>query len=223
MPPRAMPTHFLCIPLAGPQLGRSLASFKADVVTRSGIPADAVRPLGTLHLTLGVMALREDTLAQAVDVLKGLSLTDALANARAAANISSSGRPSISLKGLHSMHPPARTSVLYAPPTDPEGVLRPFCEQLRRPFLESGLMADEGRPLLLHATVVNTIYVGRGRGGRRRERMTLDARELLRRHEEYVWLEGMPLEKLTLCRMGAKRIEGSNGDEAYEVVAEVGF
>ena len=73
-------------------------------------------------------------------------------------------------------------------------VVDSICEQLRAAFQEAGLMASEGgkeerdaRPLLLHATVLNTIYVkggrggGRGKGGRRRERLTVDARPILDR------------------------------------------
>lgn len=111
-------------------------------------------------------------------------------------------------------------------------------------------MVDEQRPLLLHATVVNTIYVKKnknnvnnnnnssnsnnnpnnngdrrgGRQGRRRqERLTLDARDILGRYDDYVWVEGMPVDRVAICRMGAKKIEGSEGDEAYEVEAEVLF
>ncbi|KAH7311654.1 kinase A anchor protein [Stachybotrys elegans] len=229
MPPKPMPTHFLCIPLAGPQLARSLADFRADVTSATGfgIPVEAVRPLGTLHLTLGVMVLRDDALARAIDTVRGLRLADALAAANPAGG--AERRPSVTLRGLHPMQAASRTSVLYAPPVDADGVLFRFCQQLRKPFLDGGLMADEGRPLLLHATIVNTIYVkgrgggGGGRGGKR-ERLTLDARDMLSRYDDYVWMEDMPLDKVTLCRMGAKKVEGDKeGDEAYEVVAEVGF
>ncbi len=70
------------------------------------------------------------------------------------------------------MQAPSKTSVLYAQPLDEQGVLQLFCEKLRGVFVDEGLMQDEGRPLLLHATVANTIYVknaptfaGLGMGG----------------------------------------------------------
>lgn len=95
-----------------------------------------------------------------------------------------------------------------------------------------GLMTEEGRPLLLHATIVNTIYVkGRGskekgRGGRR-ERLMVDARDVISRYGDHVWLENMPVTKVSLCRMGAKKMREEEslveGDEAYEVEAEVGL
>ncbi|KFH48282.1 Activating signal cointegrator 1 complex subunit-like protein [Hapsidospora chrysogenum ATCC 11550] len=251
MPPRASPTHFLCIPLAAPQLTRSLASFRADITSQASfsVPEDAVRPPGTLHLTLGVMSLREETmLARAVGLLRELRLREMLERARssvlplAPAEGPGDERLSITLRGLQPMHKASQTSVLYAPPADPSGVLRRFCENLRRLFQDAGLMADEQRPLLLHATVVNTIYVknykhnvnnngdndGDRRGGqqgrrRRQERLTLDARDILGRYDDYVWVEGMPVTRVAICRMGAKKIEGSDGDEAYEVEAEALF
>ncbi|KAL7823531.1 kinase A anchor protein [Trichoderma gracile] len=247
MPPKLTPTHFLCIPLAGAQLAAALAAFRADVTSAMsfGLPEDAVRPLGTLHLTLGVMALKRDGVEQAVDILKGLRLREILAETRLAkdANMSlsllalSGGRSAscespiadgltLTIRGLHSIQPPAKAAVLYASPSDPEGILYDFCKRLQRPFQESGLLIDENRPLLLHATIINTIYVktnsGGGGRGKRRERLTIDARSLLSRYDDYVWAEKMPVTRVALCRMGAKPIPGTD-DAAYEVEAEVEF
>ncbi|KAF9772248.1 hypothetical protein IL306_010029 [Fusarium sp. DS 682] len=224
MPPkpvRASPTHFVCIPLAGPQLARSLAAFRTEVTNPSGfgVPPTAVRPLGTMHLTLGVMSLKDEGIEEATEVLKSLKLMEFLASARAGK--STEDRLSITLKGLHAFKNPEKTSVLYAPPVDTDGILHKFCEQIKTTFQEAGLMEKEDRPLVLHATVVNTIYVKDGRG-RRREKLTIDARDIVSSYDDYVWLEDMPLDNVTLCRMGAKKIEGTD-DEAYEVVAEVGF
>ncbi|KAM0401665.1 hypothetical protein ACHAO7_009029 [Fusarium culmorum] len=224
MPPkpvRASPTHFVCIPLAGPQLTRTVAAFCNEVTNPAsfGIPPTAVRPVGTMHLTLGVMSLKDEGIQQATEVLKGLKLSEFLASARAGTS-STGERLSLTLKGLHAMQSPAKTSVLYAAPVDTEGILYKFCEQIKTTFQEAGLMAKEDRPLLLHATVVNTIYVKDDRGRRVRERLTIDARDMVSLYDEYVWLEDMPLDKVTLCRMGAKKIEGTD-DEAYEVEAEI--
>ena len=140
------------------------------------------------------------------------------------------------------MQPADRAAVLYAPPVDELGVLQGFCERVRRVFAEAELMVDEGRPLLLHATVVNTVYVrdnrgrggrggSRGRGGRggrgggKRERLVFDATGILERYEDQVWMAGVPLDTMAICRMGAKKVVGVDGeeDEAYEVEAEVRF
>lgn len=240
MPPKPSPTHFLCIPLAGAQLARNLAAFRTDVTSplSFGVPQEAVRPLGTLHLTLGVMSLKEEGIVRAVEVLKSLQFREILSKVRAsvaAASLpqtvasgnegTSTDRLAITLQGLHPMQAAAKTSVLYAPPLDPEGILYRCCEQIRAAFLEAELMIDDNRPLLLHATIINTIYVKGGRHaarGKRRERLTLDARDIVSRYDGYVWMENMPVDKIAICRMGAKKIEGTD-DEAYEVEAEVDF
>lgn len=234
MPPRPNPTHFLCVQLASAQLTNSLATFRADVTSLNGfcVPEDAVRPPGTLHLTLGVMSLKPDSLNQALELLKALKPRDVLSELRLANNssiftnptstsrsgISNTDGLTISFRGIHSMTLASKTSVLYAPPTDTEGILHKFCEQLRRPFRETGLMEDD-RPLLLHATIINTIYVkGRG-GGRRKERLMIDARDLMDKYEDYVWVEDMPVCRVAICRMGAKKVDGD--DEVYEVEGEI--
>ncbi|KAI5457313.1 kinase A anchor protein [Mariannaea sp. PMI_226] len=238
------PTHFVCIPLVGSQLVSNLSRFKADAMNHMSMdihPA-AIRPPGTLHLTLGVMGLRNDgDLQKASDVLRGLRLKDVLSKARqalpveqapektpasaAAASDGPEGRLSITLQGLEAMRNPSSTTVLYAPPVDPDGVLYRFCQDIKQTFQEAGLMADENRPLLLHATVVNTIYVrkrGRPRGRDRDGPMTMDANFVIDRYHDYVWVEDMPVDKVTLCKMGARKVEGTD-DEVYEVEAEVSF
>jgi activating signal cointegrator complex subunit 1 len=132
------------------------------------------------------------------------------------------------------MQSPAKSSVLYAPPADKDGILYSFCEKVRRAFLDAEIMAEEGRPLLLHATVLNTIYVKggrasrgggsgrRGRHGAGSSRLVIDATEILDRYEDFVWMEDLVVEKIAICRMGAKKVEdGDEGDEAYEVEAEI--
>jgi activating signal cointegrator complex subunit 1 len=255
MPPRRAPTHFLCIPLVTAssrrQLGSSLSSFRADATSPDsfGLPEQAIRPLGTLHLTLGVMSFPKEEqdnggLENAVALLKTLAPRQILAEASTrkvtSTGVSSTPQPpatdgdgnsgggpllSLTLKGLHAMQAPSRASVLYAAPGDDEdGRLLGFCQDLRSRFLDAGLMTDDGRPLLLHATIVNTIYVkgrggGRG-GGRRGDKLTVDARGILDRYGDFVWMQDVPVEKIAICRMGAKKL-GDDGDEAYEVEAEI--
>ncbi|KAI1506528.1 kinase A anchor protein [Biscogniauxia marginata] len=247
MPPRPSPTHFLCIPLvtgtSRNQLSASLASFNADVTSPDsfGIPEQAVRPVGTLHLTLGVMSFpKNEGLEQAVVLLKTLVPRQILASiiepsAKAAPESGQQGtgaeEPSgplppllpVTLKGLHSMQTASKASVLYASPVDSEGTLTRFCEKLRSTFQEAGLMAEETRPLLLHATIVNTIYVkgrdSRGGKGKRHDRLTVDARRILERYDDFVWMQDIPIEKIAICKMGAKKQD--DGDEAYEVEAEI--
>ncbi|KAI2631909.1 kinase A anchor protein [Hypoxylon sp. NC1633] len=248
MPPRPSPTHFLCLPLvtgaSRRQLSASLSAFSADVTSSNSlaVPEQAIRPVGTLHLTIGVMSFPKDEgLEKAVALLKTLIPRKMLASVKAADATTAipdptpeevqpakeaSGPPSpllcVTLKGLHSMQQAtSKTSVLYAPPVDTEGTLRKFCESLRSTFQEAGLMTVENRPLLLHATILNTIYVkgGNRKGGKRHERLTIDAREIINRYDDFVWMEEVPVQKIAICRMGAKKQE--DGDEAYEVEAEI--
>ncbi|GAP83828.1 putative activating signal cointegrator 1 complex subunit 1 protein [Rosellinia necatrix] len=243
MPPRPSPTHFLCIPLitatSRQQLSTSLSLFRADVTSPDsfGVPDEAVRPVGTLHLTLGVMSFpRNEGLEQAVALLKAIKPRQMLADIAATTSARSAAKAegacgsattplSVTLKGLHTMQSAAKASVLYAPPLDEDGVLTKFCEGLRSTFQEAGLMVGDNRPLLLHATILNTIYV-KGRnasasrsGNRNREKLTIDARRILDRYEDYLWMDAVPIEKIAICKMGAKRQE--NGDEAYEAEAEI--
>jgi activating signal cointegrator complex subunit 1 len=84
-------THFLCIPLiteaSRPQLEDSLLEFKSKMHQFVPLlPAKAVRPLGTLHLTLGVMSLAgEERLGEAIALLKSLDLGNMVAGALEAA------------------------------------------------------------------------------------------------------------------------------------------
>ncbi|KAE9575963.1 hypotheticall protein [Colletotrichum fructicola] len=236
-PPRTSPTHFLCIPLvtasSRSQLSKSLASFKADVTSPDSfaIPSDAVRPLGTLHLTLGVMSFpKNEGVEKAVEVLQSLKPREILSTVKPLSSITPLAGPasstpekplSLTLRGLHSIQPAQKATVLYAPPIDPDGVFRGFCEKLRGVFQEAEVMDNEDRPLLLHATIVNTIYVKGGRG-KKGPRMTIDARDILDRYDDYVWMEDVPVEKIAICRMGAKQIEGVD-DQEYEVEAEIDF
>lgn len=271
--PRPQLTHFLCIPLATtagrPQLADSLATFHADVaatsvamtsggsggpssannrnttVRRGPLPPTALRPVGTLHLTLGVLSLDGDRLQEAVSRLQSLLSAPQAGTAEE----KTEKKPiSMALRGLHAMQPPARATVLYASPVDEKtgslaaagGPLLELCERVRSVF--AGLMVPDERPLLLHATIVNTVYAkerrggGGGRGGRGGHRgggggggggakLTFDARELIERYDDFTWMEKVPVQKVALCRMGAQTTavddDGAVVDAAYPVEAEV--
>jgi activating signal cointegrator complex subunit 1 len=140
----------------------------------------------------------------------------------------------ITLQGLKSMHPPAQTSILYSSPSDPDSRLYAFCNALRAAFAD--FLVPDDRPLLLHATIVNTVYVpgvregsgaaGAGRG-KNKAKMTIDAREVLERYAEVVWVQDCRVEKVAICRMGARRVRDAEGremgEEEYVVEGEVGM
>jgi activating signal cointegrator complex subunit 1 len=124
----------------------------------------------------------------------------------------------LSLQSLASMHPPRDTSVLYAEPRDRSGRLLRFGEALRDAFVAGRLMHAEDRPLKLHATVLNTLYSRTGRGGAPR----LDATALLRECRDFEWCAEFAVEKVAVCRMGAREVLDDRGevvDVVYEEVA----
>lgn len=236
-------THFLCIPLVSttsrPQLSQSIASFRDDVTRPKSLggfelPFDAVRPVGTLHLTLGMMSFPKDEgLDKAVELLKSLKLRDVMSTVKALVMPGASGgevpkehpQPLITLKGLHTFQKADKATVLFAPPSDQAGVLHGFSEKIKALFKEANLLAPDDRPLLLHATIVNTIYVKRNRKKRGDRTFVSDGRAIMDRYEDQVWLENFPLERIAICRMSAKPIEenGTVVDAAYEIEAEVEF
>lgn len=93
----------------------------------------------------------------------------------------------VSLTSLGTFPRPNNSRVFYAEPQDRTARLLPFGQLVRQRFLDAGLIT-ETRPLVLHATVANLIYVkgrgkgtgrGRGRGGGSQPGLTVDAREIL--------------------------------------------
>ncbi|KXT16824.1 hypothetical protein AC579_6791 [Pseudocercospora musae] len=286
-------THFLCLPIitsaSRPEIEASLNTFKGSVTASaaSQSPADdaeedmiatsihpkAIRPVGTLHFTLGVMSLDDTKLAAAVNLLKELDLKsildraslervsgheteskvlneDFVGEAPSAAEIPH--RPlALDLKGLQSMHPSQKTSILYAAPTDHTGRLYPFCLALQKAFSDKDLLVSDDRKLKLHATIVNTIYAkgrrkpekpktnnqlsniptrtqdadtAQGHGPYANAPLKLDARSLIEKYADYVWAENITLDRLAICEMGAKKILDGDGnvvDEKYTEVASV--
>ena len=196
-------THFLCLPLVNPvslpQLESSLATFKAAIpslppaiargrdpndaqgetpveqVQNPLIPDGALRPLGTLHLTLGVMSLpTKERLEEALEFFQSLDLAAMMHEAENRAqryrlgrkerseqslscNMSDNGIDSvsvnrqppqplnISLESLHALPRARSATVLHAVPVDPTSRLYPFCEMLRDKFLEAGFMLGENK------------------------------------------------------------------------------
>src|SRR6266480_108012 len=289
-------------------------------VNQPQLPAKAIRPVGTLHLTLGVMSLEsQDRVEGAIKLLKSLNpmqmimddiqqtqkkLTlvghrdDVHPNEAIPSSALSLTQPkssqsliyatspphpnptrdtppalpasspiSISLTSLRSMHDPKSTSILYADPYDSTDRLLPLGRKLRTIFEENGYMIKDTRPLKLHATVVNMIYVKGGghhnakrqtrfqtlgaaeaanpinatsteaeeqefklegcsnnHGRNTRDAMRFDATALLEQFKDFVWARDFRVEKVAICKMGAKKILGQRGEvvgEEYEEVAHV--
>ncbi|CEJ92470.1 hypothetical protein VHEMI08122 [[Torrubiella] hemipterigena] len=220
------PTHFLALPLhRHASLSAALSSFQADVTSPMSfaLPDAAVRPPGTLHLTLGVMNLpQKSNVDAAITLLQQVKAHSILQAARERAGEPAQGSLRIHLKGLQAMGSEEKATVLYVPPEDADpacqGLLYSFASDLKTKFVEAGIMESETRPMLLHATVLNTIYVkGRKRG---KDRLTIDARHILARYEDFVWAENVDIEEVGLYKMGAQPVEGTD-DVEYVAEAKV--
>jgi len=251
MPPKTAPprlTHFLSIalvsPVSRPQLQSSLDIFRSDVIKPTsenpdGIPEKAVRPVGTLHLTLGVMSLlTPERVEEAGRVLGELDLRTMLeengprggsrgeeVGEKGEAEKSLQHLPlKVTLHGLKSMQKASKTSVLYTSPVDEDQRLHSFCSKLKSMFADADLLVKDTRPLLLHATLLNMVYVARIQGGGKRKMgrvsRTIEATKILKNYEETVWMKDVEVRKVGIWRMGAMKND-SGEEEEYGVEAEV--
>jgi activating signal cointegrator complex subunit 1 len=256
-------THFLCLPLVNtgsrPQLEESLDGFKNELEKDGLIPLKAVRPVGTLHLTLGVMALDAEQLEEAGRFLQELELRtvlrDATSKARQDVSLSDDhdqdGMPlSINLKGLVPMQAQQKTSIIYAEPQDATSRLYPFASALRDEFVSRGFLIEDTRPLKLHATIINTIYAkvrgsrsrpaataqssahpddsklqeqdrSQGHGPNAKSLIKFDATDLVEQYKDFVWAQDVRIEKVQICKMGAKKVMDEAGDVVSEEYEEV--
>ena len=95
--------------------------------------------------------------------------------------------------------------------------------------------------MVLHATLVNTVYA-KSSGERKREhgrgtgKVTMDARALVKASnghegeedervkreavEAVVWVEGVEIDRVRICKMGARKVDDEVLGFEYEVVGE---
>lgn len=294
-------THFLCLPLVNagsrPLLVTSFKKFEDGVAAQDSgstintdddqdsdsqppttmttkIHPKAIRPLGALHCTLGVMSLDSAQLQEAIDCLQALDVSQLLKHA--ACSNDDGAKPmgnengpqppiKISLRGLESMHAVEKTSILYTAPLDRSERLLPFCLTVQEKFRSKRLLIPDNRPLKLHATIVNTIYAkgharrppqrvakpavaeagpsdeakvassadstsgvgedtSQGHGPNAKAPLKMDATGLLQTYRDFVWAEGIVLDRISICEMGAKKKydeEGKLIGQEYNEVASV--
>lgn len=262
MPRKLALTHFLCLPLvtsaSRPQWQASLQKLENDVASSPSLQNlrfGACRPLGTLHLTFGLLSLETGERKHAAcDLLRSSgvrSVAHGKIDSSRTASVTSSdiNQPSnptpakssevsaieqqtldldpavspysITLSGLHSMGSPSSTTVLYALPEDPASRLHNMCTAIRDVFESADLLVHEDRPLLLHATIINTIYnrpqghsdkngesqvhgLSNRRLNRRPKRF--EATELIEKYAQFEWAKDFRVEKVSICKMGAEKI-----------------
>src|ERR1051326_8508377 len=118
------------------------------------------------------------------------------------------------------MQNPSQTTVLYAlpEPVSSSFPLYAFCNKLRAAFTAATFLTAEDRPLKLHATVVNMIYAKPGgrhgsssRNAHSRGPLKIDATALIERYKDFCWAENVTIEKVAICKMGAKKILNDAG------------
>jgi len=226
--PNSRPTHFLCLPLVSSttrlQLETALRVFGENAAQRNdGFTqklTSAVRPVGTLHLTLGVMTLEPISRYEAaVALLSSLNPREFLRTLETSAALGQENLV-VSLESLTSMHNPTDTSILYAEPRDSTSRIQAFAEHVLAVFKEKGFIT-ETRPLKLHATLLNTIYAGKDASGRK---FRFDASKLIEQYESFVWATNVAIERISICKMGAKKEYDGRGNvvgEKYEEVASI--
>jgi activating signal cointegrator complex subunit 1 len=305
--PKPQLTHFLCLPLVNdesrPQFQAGLQKLEQEVGQSGLVSLKAVRPVGTLHLTLGVMSLTDDKVDSATKYLQELDLQGLLQDVSKrvaaekaaeggivaenfAAGLPDSQALSVELQGLHTFSKRkdmSHTSILYAEPKDREDRLSAFGTELRDKFMQGGFLIEDNRPLLLHATIINTVYAkpkggwgkqksGRekglaqkgdgepdmdelpldeegstagssqedeeavaapangtaldgsdGHGPKAKGQRIFDAAKIVEQYKDVVWAKNVRIDRVQICKMGAKKILGDDDevlDEQYEVVAE---
>ncbi|KAF3116899.1 hypothetical protein TWF706_000116 [Orbilia oligospora] len=224
--PSKSPTHFLCLPLHGNyyqtlppahlSLKTALKQFTIDEANpESGlsesdekprIPPDAFRPFDTLHLTLGVMTLStKEEVENAISTLKSLDLSQFLPPTV----LGGDKKLYVDLKGLQPFLNSKSTitgcRVLFLPPTDASSSsqtrLLQFSEALRSHFLEK-VYCKRINPALDSR---NTRNRDRGSRSNKIERVQFDASEVLERYKDHVWAAGVEIDRVQICRMGAKK------------------
>jgi activating signal cointegrator complex subunit 1 len=101
-------------------------------------------------------------------------------------------------------------------------------------FVEAGLMEPENRPLVLHATIVNTVYAKQDRRNEKRRMgsISFDVTDILRIYNEkggidrggamgeFVWANDILIDRVRICEMGAKAVYDTTLEQEYTVFAE---
>lgn len=105
-----------------------------------------------------------------------------------------------SLSGLHTTRIPASTSTLYASPSPLMSPLHTLCQSLRELFLHANLLVPESRPLLLHATVFNTLYCAK----KPEKEKKINAKALMEKWEQRRWVGDIKVARVAIWEMGAK-------------------
>jgi len=115
-PPNVRPTHFICLPLRSSGFRERVTAFTS--LLPNTINPTIVRPIGSLHFTLGVLSLKTPAeIDAAVDFLHSC-------HAEVVAAVQAQ-KVTVALRGIASMQQNLKnTSVVYAVPEEGDGRLR---------------------------------------------------------------------------------------------------
>lgn len=187
---------------------------------------NAMRPVGSLHLTLDVLHLPDPSvIARAQQALAALPISEFL---RLGADTQADNRADsqaivVELRSLKAMGNPYSTSVLYAEPFDPTGRLPRLARAVVDHFTSAGMLRPKRKAVRLHATFWNSKYIA-PRHATSWDKV--DARGVFRRYKDHVWADDVVVDRVALCEMGARKVYGQEGevvDEVYEEIASVGL
>lgn len=115
-----------------------------------------------------------------------------------------------SLSGLHTTRTRTSTSALYASPSPLVSPLHTLCQSLRELFLHANLLIPDSRPLLLHATVFNTLHCAK----KPEKGKNIDAKALMEKCEQVEWVRNLKIERVAIWEMGAK-VDAEEGGRMY--------
>lgn len=125
-------------------------------------------------------------------------------------SITSEPAPPTSLSSLERpVSPPPALSHPSSPPSAPSTSDSHLSHRQQKRLTKQA--RGELPHLILHATLLNTIYI-RGRG-RKSKPITIDARPLVERFQDMIWMENVEIGKLCLYKMGAKEVLDENGNK----------
>ena len=257
-------THFLAIPLVTPtSRSQVLDSFKClrDDLTAIGVPSDAVRSPGLLHLTLDIL-LRLDTperMAKARKILSEVSITEALSTIHESStpdnilrhssmplptsndDINSSMAPlRVSISGLFcTSGREARTRSLSTISYNATHRIRDLRLRLAHSYQAAGLSPEPRRPGDTQARAATTEILGsydatvclvndydsskvipsKRIPGKLKSLSSppFDARSLLERYKDHVWMENVPLDRVSICKLGLRKVETGELPEVFSV------
>ena len=220
-------THFLAIPLVTPtsrtQVSDSFTCLWNDLAA-IGVPTSAIRPLGLLHLTLDVpLSLNtSERMAKAKKILHQISIKtseDDINNSMAS--------PSVSISGLFCM--PGKEAEAFSLSTkvyDPTHRVRKWRLRLAHAYQAAYLCPELRQPKprdasvrlvhIPHSTeIIPSIWEPEKL--RNRPLPPFDARGLLERYKDHLWVENAPLERVSICKIGLHRLGAKELQEDFSV------